>query len=133
MNRRLTALYEGLQYWRTQTFEWPGPNCCHYVKDMLDRQGFAVDFEVPEVSGPEEAEAWLQERGHRSLYHFALTVLGASKGPLQARRGDVMYNSTLDAGALGIADREGWFLSEGGLIAVPLAKCQRVFKVAFDG
>lgn len=126
----MRALYEGLDAWREVPFDWATANCCHFAKDLVERQGFRIGIEVPPVSGPEEALEWLKSEGHQSLYHLMLHLFGKPVAPLQAHRGDVLYRSdTLQGGTLGIADRVGWFLSPTGLIPVPLGQCRRAFRV----
>jgi hypothetical protein len=117
--------YEGFDEWRHVPFSWTDANCCHFCKDMVQRQGVTIEIPVPSVADEKEAKKWLHAQGHRSLYHLMVSLFGMPVAPLQARRGDVVYKD----GSIGIADRYGWFLSDTGLIAFPLSKCRWAFRV----
>lgn len=124
----MKELYDGLEHWRNTPFDWQTANCCHFAKDMLERRGVSVPIEIPELSGAEEARVWLRENGHASLYLMLTKLFGRPVGPLQARRGDIVYTDQ-EAGAVGVVDRAGWFLSDSGLISIPLKKCRWAFHV----
>lgn len=117
--------YDGFDHWRRVPFSWPEANCCHFCKDMLARQGIHVDMLVPEVQDEAAAKAWLEEQGFASLYDLMVHLFGEPVAPLQARRGDIVYRDD----AIGIADRDAWFLSDRGLIAFPLRRCKAAFRV----
>lgn len=123
-------LYDIIRDWQNVPFSWESANCCHFANDVCVRQGFDAGIEVPSVSGPEEAEAWLRERGHRGLYGLLRSVFGNPVAPLQGKRGDlVLRDGDIEGGAIGVIDRTGLFLSEKGLISVPLGKCRWAFRV----
>ena len=126
----MKALYEGLEAWRHTPFDWETANCCHYAKDLVERQGVPVALVVPSLQGPQDARQWLREQGHGSLYLLLVRLFGRPVRPLAARRGDVLYrNVPMEAGAVGIADRNGWFLSEKGLVEIPLQRCRWAFHI----
>lgn len=123
-------LYEIIRDWQNTPFSWESANCCHFAKDVCVRQGRAVDIEVPSVAGPEEARAWLHEHGYRGLYGLLRGVLGNPVAPLQGKRGDLVLRGwSVEGGAIGVIDRTGLFLSERGLISVPLGNCRWAFRV----
>lgn len=120
----LKAFYAGLESWRNVPFDWQTANCCHFVVDMIQRTTGRV-IEIPTVSSEDEMRAWLDSNGHRSLYHAAKTHLGRGHKPLLAKRGDVLWRGS--DGALGVCDRQGWFLADRGLVQIPLSRCTRAF------
>jgi hypothetical protein len=122
------SLYEGIEHWRNIPFDWETANCCHFVKDLVSRQGVDVDIQIPVLAGPLEAMEWLRGEGHGSLYHLLCDLFGEPVSPLQARRGDILYRADPDP-AIGIADRGGWFLGDNGLIHLSLKRCKWAFHI----
>jgi hypothetical protein len=122
----LKAFYAGIEAWRNVPFHWETANCCHFCADMLFRTTGRV-IEIPSLADEKDMQRWLKEHGHQSLYHCVVSHLGKSVKPLLARRGDIVYRS--DDGAFGVVDRQGLFLSDRGLVAFPLSRCNRAFRV----
>lgn len=122
----LQAFYEGLDDWRRVPFDWKEANCCVFVADIIERCTGRV-IELPTVTCEADMLDWLRANGHRSLFHAVRSHLGPSIKPLMAKRGDVLWRG--DDGAIGVCDRQGWFVSDHGLVQIPLGRCTRAFRL----
>lgn len=83
----------------------------------------AIRGTYSDESGAEDAIASLSARG---LYGALTEVLGASVVGAQGKRGDIAYHNGICGVVMG---RDALFVSDEGLIRVPIRQVQRAFHV----
>lgn len=125
MNER--AFYRVLREWQARPFDWHRANCCQFAAEVARCWG--VEHAIPEFETVEEAAAWLRAQGARSLYEYLRRLFGNPVPPLQARRGFIAYRKGvgLEGSAIGTIDRKALFVSDRGLIQVPLGQIAGAF------
>ena len=125
MNER--QFYSVIDDWRDRPYDWHTSNCCHFAADIARCSG--VDIKVPDFDDAEQAAKWIEKQGTRSLYHYLAKLFGRPVAPLQARRGFIAYRKGigLNGSAIGAIERKALFVSERGLIELPLSVCGGAF------
>jgi len=125
MNER--QFYAVLADWRERPFSFTEANCCQFAADIARCSG--VDIAVPEFDDPELAAKWFRDQGHKSLYHYLVSLFGKPVAPLQARRGFIAYRKGhgLEGSAIGAVERKALFVSDKGLVEIPLSECACAF------
>ena len=131
MKRAGPAFYATLREWRDRPFGWQDATCCHFAEACVRAQGVPLPYETPTLQGPQEAAEWLRaETGARSLFDLLRRLFGAPVKSGKAMRGDLALRpGGIEAGALGVFDRDAWFISEKGLIAVPRSEVRWAFSL----
>jgi hypothetical protein len=126
MNER--EFYRVLASWQSRPFDWQSANCVHFASDVT-RRAWGIEFDVPHCETPAEAAEWIRAQGARSLYAFLRRLFGQPVAPLQARRGFIAYRKGvgLEGMALGVVERKALFVSERGLIELPLGEIAGAF------
>ena len=119
--------YGVLDEWRGRPYDFVEANCCQFAADIARCWG--VDIDVPDFETAEHAAKWIKKQGCKSLYHYLVKLFGRPVAPLQAKRGFIAYRKGigLDGSAIGAIERKALFVSERGLIEVPLSACAGAF------
>ena len=119
--------YAVLDDWRTRSYDWHDANCCQFAADIARCSG--ADIAVPSFDNTEDAAKWFRDRGHKSLYHYLVSLFGKPVAPLQAKRGFIGYQKGvgLDGSAIGAIERNALFVGDNGLIELPLSVCACAF------
>lgn len=125
MNER--QFYETLRAWRSRPYQWETANCCHFGADIARCWG--LDISIPECQTPDEAAAWIEAQGAKSLYHYLVSLFGRPQAPLQGKRGWLVYRKGqgLEGSAIGTIERRALFVSRRGLVEIPLGQCAGAF------
>lgn len=119
--------YVVLDDWRSRPYDWHDANCCQFAADIARCSG--VDINVPHFETVDDAAMWVRLEGAKSLYHYLVKLFGRPVAPLQSKRGFIAYRKGigLDGSAIGAIERKALFVSERGLIEVPLSACAGAF------
>lgn len=125
MNER--QFYIVLEDWQTRSYDWHDANCCHFAAAIAKCWG--VDIDVPDFETTQQAAKWVKKQHVKSLYHYLVKLFGKPVAPLQASRGFIAYRKGmgLNGSAIGAIERKAVFVSEKGLIELPLSACAGAF------
>lgn len=115
---------------KQRTFRWGIHDCCAFAANVVAQitgRDFMIDF--PDYQ--DEAQANYVMSAWGGVEGIATRCLGEPIAPLQAQRGDVVSVDTELGPALGICDGAVvWAAAVRGLVALPLAKARRAWRVA---